>query len=79
MQGCDDALTSHNNNFVFEVQVHFVDEIIHKIGRTQRSTVRDEGRRPVTTLSGNQQWWGRRSRCPSRRLIDSQGNTLIQY
>ena len=49
MQGCDDALTSHNNNFVFEVQVHFVDEIIHKIGRTQRSTVRDEGRRPVTT------------------------------
>jgi hypothetical protein len=29
--------------------VHFVDEIIYKIGRTQRSAVREEGRRPVTT------------------------------
>ena len=45
----DHVLTSHNNNFVFEVQVHFVDEIIYKIGRTQRSTVSDDGRRPVTT------------------------------
>jgi hypothetical protein len=49
MQRRDHALTSHNNNFVFEVQVHFVDEIIYKIGRTQRSAVREEGRRPVTT------------------------------